>query len=124
MPSSSSVCLLEEIPNRTTRVLPKSGQILWRKPVDAKFVFYQLRVMKKVTVTLSEDVAAWLKIRAAEDGHSVSGWLAELLEGIRSGEDEYDIAMQRYLARKPRKLCWIDGRKPRRDELHDRSGLR
>ena len=30
--------------------------------------------------------------------------------------------MDRYLARKPRKLDWIDGRKPTRDELHDRSG--
>ena len=54
----------------------------------------------------------------------MSKWLAELLEGMRSGEAEYDLAMERYLARKPRKLGWIDGRKPKRDELHDRSGLR
>ena len=79
--------------------------------------------MKNVTVTLSEDVAAWLRVRAAEDGRSMSRWLAELLEGMRSGEAEYDLAMERYLARKPRKLGWIDGRKPKRDELHDRSGL-
>ena len=45
-----------------------------------------------------------------------------LLEGMQRGEDEYDLAMDRYLARKPRKLDWIDGRKPTRDELHDRSG--
>ena len=80
--------------------------------------------MKNVTVALPEDVAAWLRVRAAEDGRSVSRWLAELLEGMRRGEDEYDLAMDRYLARKPRKPGWIDGRKPTRDELHDRSGFR
>lgn len=80
--------------------------------------------MKNVTVTLPEDVAAWLRVRAAENGRSVSRWLAELLEGMRRGEDEYDLAMERYLARKPRKFGWVDGCKPTRDELHDRSGLR
>lgn len=80
--------------------------------------------MKNVTVTLPEDVAAWLRVRAAENGRSVSRWLAELLEGMRHGEDEYDFAMERYLARKPRELHWIDGRRPTRDELHDRSGFR
>jgi len=80
--------------------------------------------MKNVTVALPEDVAAWLRVRAAEDGRSVSRWLAELLEGMRRGEDEYDPAMQRLLARKPRKLNWVDGRRPTREELHDRSGLR
>ena len=80
--------------------------------------------MKNVTVSLPEDVALWLRVRAAENGRSVSRWLAELLEGMRRGEDEYDLAMERYLARKPRKFGWVDGRKPTRDELHDRSGLR
>ena len=80
--------------------------------------------MKNVTVTLPEDVAAWLRVRAAENGRSVSRWLAELLEGIRRREDGYDLAMERYLARKPRRLGWVDGRKPTRDELHDRSGFR
>lgn len=80
--------------------------------------------MKNVTVTLPEDVAAWLRVRAAQDGRSVSRWLAELLDGMRRAEDEYDLAMERYLARKPRKLDWAEGRKPTRDELHDRSGFR
>ncbi|MDE0047597.1 MAG: hypothetical protein OXU19_17345 [bacterium] len=84
---------------------------------------YEIRVMKNFTVTLSEDVAAWLRVWAAEDGLSVSRWLARLLEGMRRGEDEYDPAMERYLASKPRKLDWVDGRKPTRDELHDRSSL-
>jgi len=32
--------------------------------------------------------------------------------------------MKRYLEMKPRKLDWLDGRKPTREELHDRPGLR
>lgn len=80
--------------------------------------------MKNVTVTLPEEVAAWLRVRAAEDGRSVSRWLAELLEGIRRGEIEYDLAMERLLARKPRRLNWVDGRWPTREESHDRTGLR
>ncbi len=80
--------------------------------------------MKNITVTLPEDVALWLRVRAAENGRSISKWLAELLEGMRRQEDEYEVTMERFLARKPRKLTWIDGRKPTRDELHDRDGLR
>ena len=80
--------------------------------------------MKNVTVTLPEETAAWLRVRAARDERSVSRWLAELLEGMRRGEDEYDLATERFLAHKPRKLNWIDGRRPTREELHDRSSLR
>ena len=80
--------------------------------------------MKRITVTLPDEVAAWLRVRAAKNGRSASGWLAELLEGMRRGDVEYDVAMERYLARKPRKLGRVDGRKPTRDELHGRSGLR
>ena len=80
--------------------------------------------MKNVTVALPEDVALWLRVRAAQNERSVSKWLAELLEGMKRGEDDYDVAMERFMARKPRNLTWIDGRTPTRDELHDRAGLR
>ena len=82
--------------------------------------------MKNITITLAEDVALWLRVRAAEQNRSVSRWLAELIERMRRGEDQYEIAMERFLARarKSRKLEWVDGRRPTRDELHDRTGLR
>ena len=80
--------------------------------------------MKNITITLPEDVAGWLRVRAAENGRSVSRWLAELLEDMRQGEDEYDLAMERYLARKPRIHRWTADTKPTRDELHDRAGFR
>ena len=69
-------------------------------------------MMKDVTITLPEDVARWLRIKAAENELSVSRWVAELLGGMWRQEDEYEIAMKRYLAMKPRKIDWPDGRRP------------
>ena len=77
-----------------------------------------------ITITLPEDVARWLQVKAAENECSVSKWLAELLESMQRQEDEYEVAMERFLARKPRKIEWINGRKPTREELYDRPGLR
>ena len=81
---------------------------------------------KNITISLPEDVALWLRVRAAQNERSVSRWIAELLEGMQRQEDEYDVAMERFLdrAREPRRLQWVDGRKPTREELHDRAGLR
>ena len=92
--------------------------------VDTNFVFHYFRVMKNVTVTLPEDVARWLRVRAAESERSVSKWLADLLQSMKRREDEYEVAMERFLARRPWKMEWVDGRRPTRDELHDRAGLR
>ena len=80
--------------------------------------------MKNITITLPEDVARWLRVKAAENERSVSKWLAELLESMQRQEDEYEIAMKRYLAMKPRKINWLNGRRPTREELYDRPGLR
>ena len=79
--------------------------------------------MKNVTITLPEDLARWLRIRAAENDRSVSKWLAELLEKMRRQEDEYETAMKRALSIPPRRMEWVDGRKPSREELHDRTGI-
>ncbi len=80
--------------------------------------------MKNVTITLPEDLARWLRVRAAENNRSVSRWVAELLAGMRRQEDEYEVAMKQALAVKPRKMEWVDGRKPTREELHDRPSFR
>ena len=76
--------------------------------------------MKNVTITLPDDLARWLRVRAAEDDRSVSRWIADLLAGVRRGEDEYEVAMREFLAVKPRRMEWVDGRRPTRKELHDR----
>lgn len=80
--------------------------------------------MRKVTIALPEDLARWLRVKAAEEDRSVSRWLADLLEGMRIDEDRYEVAMRRYLEIKPRNLRWPDGRRPTREELHERPGLR
>ena len=80
--------------------------------------------MKNITITLPEDLARWVRVRAAENERSVSKWIAELLEGTRHREDDYDMAMKQFLAVEPRRMEWVDGRKPTREELHDRAGLR
>ena len=78
--------------------------------------------MKNVTVALPEDVARWLRVRAAEDDRSVSGWLADLIEGIRRREDEYQIAMEQALTVKPEILNESGVPYPSRDALYDRPG--
>ena len=80
--------------------------------------------MKHVTITLPDDLARWLRVWAAEDDRSVSRWIAELLAGMRREEDTYETAMKQALAIKPWKMEWVDGRKPTREELHHRAGLR
>ena len=80
--------------------------------------------MQKVTITLPEDLARWLRIKAAKDNRSVSRWLAELLERMWRQEDQYEIAMKRYLEMKPRKIDWPNDRRPTREELYDRPGFR
>ena len=80
--------------------------------------------MENVTISLPEDLARWLRVKAAEDDRSVSRWIADLLARLRRQEDHYDAAMRRSLSRRPSDLGWRDGRKPTREELHDRAGLR
>lgn len=81
-------------------------------------------MVKNVTISLPEDLARWLRVKAAEDDRSVSRWIADLLARLRRQEDHYDAAMRRSLSRRPSDLGWPDGRKPTREELYDRPGFR
>ena len=78
--------------------------------------------VRNITITVPEDVARWLKDKAAEADRSVSSWIRELLERTRCEEDEYETAMKRFLARKPRKIEWSGGCRPAREEVYDRPG--
>lgn len=80
--------------------------------------------MKNVTITLDEKTAAWVRIHAAERGKSVSRFVGEMLQERMREVRAYDRAMRRFLASKPVKFQWVAGRRPRREELHDRAGLR
>lgn len=86
--------------------------------------FFRCDLMRNVTITLPEDLARWLDIRAAEDYCSASRWVAQLLEEKRRQEAGYETAMNRALSIPPRSMEWVDGRKPYREELHDRARFR
>ena len=91
---------------------------------DTISVSSYLGAMENVTVTLPEETALWVRKRAAGQNRNVSSWLAELVEQARRCEDTYEIAMASALARRPRRMEWADGRRPTREELHDRAALR
>jgi hypothetical protein len=83
-----------------------------------------LRRMKNVTVTLSEKAAAWARVEAAKQNMSVSRLIGELLEQRMVERREYENAMRRFLAKKPRKLKEPGERFPTRAELYDRPRVR
>lgn len=80
--------------------------------------------MKNVTVTLDEKTAAWARIYAARHGKSVSRLLGEILQQHMGEVRNYNEAMQRFRSIKPFDFEWVDGRRPTREELHDRSRFR
>lgn len=80
--------------------------------------------MKNVTVTLFEETVRWVRAASRRAEPERSSRLAEQVERMRCGDDHYEIAMTSALARKPCRMEWIDGRRPTREELHDRAGSR
>ncbi len=76
--------------------------------------------MKNVTITLDEEVARWARIRAAERNTSVSRLVGELLKEKMQEEEDYRLAMERYLSREPQMLKKPGTRYPQREELHER----
>jgi len=76
--------------------------------------------MKNVTITLDEKVARWARIRAAEQNTSVSRLVGEMLKEKMEEEESYLLAMEQYLAQKPKALREPGTSYPRRDELHER----
>ena len=80
--------------------------------------------MTEITIKISDDLLNWVEVQATESGCSTAECIADALERLRAGEQTYDLAMERYFWREPSELRWIDGRRPTREELHDRERLR
>jgi hypothetical protein len=91
-----------------------------RKYVDTKFVIHYSSVMKNVTITLSEEVARWARIRAAELNTSVSRLVGLMLREKMLDDEKYDQASREYLSQKPLKLRKPGARYPKRGELYGR----
>ena len=79
--------------------------------------------MKNVTVSLNEN-----RIRAAEQGKSLSQFLGDLLEERMRHESDYETAYEaarrRFMAGKPFAFRQPGEKLPTRDEIHDRKRLR
>ena len=75
--------------------------------------------MKKITVSMSEDLARWARGWAAENETSVSGLLSQLLQEKRERESRYQTAYQEFLAERP--VALSDGSAyPSRESLYER----
>lgn len=75
--------------------------------------------LRNVTITLEEDVARWVRIRAAEEDTSVARLVGRLVKERMTAEDRYRLAMREHFAQKPAALK-KRGRYPTRDEVHER----
>ena len=82
------------------------------------------RALKNVTITLDEKTAAWLRVFAAQRNKSVSRVVGEVLQERMREQRDYSDAMRRFLSRKPFKFEYANGRRPTREELYERPGLR
>jgi hypothetical protein len=80
--------------------------------------------MRNLTITLDEKTAAWIRVYAARQGMSVSRYVGELLNERMIETRSYNQALRNFLAQKPFDFEFADGRRPTREELHDRSDLR
>ncbi len=76
--------------------------------------------MKRITISLDDDVARWLRIRAAENHISISHLVENLLKEKMREEEEYRLSMERFLTQKPRALKEAGACYPKREELYDR----
>jgi hypothetical protein len=80
--------------------------------------------VKNVTITLDEETAAWARVHAAQRNESLSRFVGEVLRQHMRESREYDEAMRRYFNSKLVIRRQPGERRPTREELHDRTGLR
>jgi hypothetical protein len=77
--------------------------------------------MKTVTITLHEDVAEWLRLRAAEADQSMSAYVNTLLEdAMGRGKDQLSV-LDQFLTGAG--YAGISANLPKRDDLYDRPAL-
>ena len=75
--------------------------------------------MKEITITVSDDVARWARVWAAERETSVSRLVGAVLTERMEQESAYEQHMKAFLSREPAPLK-RSGSHPTREELHDR----
>ncbi len=80
--------------------------------------------MKKITVTLDDQTAARFKVEATERNMSLSRYICEVLRAQMQSSDNYEKALQAWLAEKPLPLKGPRQKYPKREDLYDRPMLR
>jgi hypothetical protein len=75
-------------------------------------------VLKNVTITVSEEAAAWARKKAAEENTSVSKLVGRMLESQMRMGDEYKRAYRRW--KKVQNLPVDAANRLSRDETHER----
>jgi hypothetical protein len=75
-------------------------------------------VLKNVTITVSEEAAAWARKKAAEENTSVSKLVGRMLESQMRMGDEYRRAYRRW--KKIQNLPVDAANRLSRDEAHER----
>lgn len=88
--------------------------------LDTNFVLHYNRDMKNVTITLKEEVARWVRIRAAEKDTSVSRLVGDMLMDMMQQEDAYQAAMERFFSQKAVVMRKKGEPLPSREDLYDR----
>jgi hypothetical protein len=81
-------------------------------------------IMKNITITLDEQTAAWVRMAASKRGMSVSRLIGDLLHDRMREARDYNEAMRRFFSHKPFNFEWVGGRRPTREEVHDRARAR
>lgn len=80
--------------------------------------------MKNITITMPDDLARKVRVKAAEADTSMSQFLCQLAAEKVAEDDAYLASMRRYLARGSQVLRNPAQPLPKREELYDRHGLR
>jgi hypothetical protein len=84
------------------------------------FAPYDSSAVKKLTITIDEEMVRWAKLEAARKGTSVSRLLGEVLNEKMLRDRGYESARVRYLHREPTGLKKIGSQYPKRNEIHER----
>ena len=77
--------------------------------------------MRNITVSVPDDVYRAARIRAAEEGRSVSGMVAAYLRSVSGADAEFArlVAQQQRIQAQIERFRATD--RPARDEVHDRA---
>lgn len=81
-----------------------------------------MRRLRNVTITVDDDVARWARIKAAEENTSVSRLLGGVLRQMMQRHQRFHSARREF--QRLETAIISDGAYPRREDLHDRPGVR